>query len=34
LTDKTGYVVWRTAGPVTDSKRAALDSFVMKSGFR
>jgi hypothetical protein len=31
LTDKTGHVVWRTAGPVTDSKRADLDSFVMKS---
>jgi hypothetical protein len=28
LTDKAGHVVWRTAGPVTDSKRAALDSFV------
>jgi hypothetical protein len=34
LTDKAGHVVWRTAGPVTDSKRAALDSFVMKSGPR
>src|SRR5580698_5465539 len=28
LTDKAGHVVWRTAGPVTDSKRAALDNFV------
>jgi hypothetical protein len=28
LTDKAGHVVWRTAGPLTDSKRAALDSFV------
>jgi hypothetical protein len=34
LTDRAGNVVWRTAGPVTDSKRAALDRFVMKSGFR
>jgi hypothetical protein len=33
LTDKAGHVVWRTAGPVTDSKRAALDNFV-KSGSR
>ena len=32
LTDKAGHVVWRTAGPVTDSKRAALDSFVISRG--
>jgi hypothetical protein len=31
LTDKAGRVVWRTAGPVTDSKHAALSNFVMKS---
>jgi len=31
LTDKTGHVVWRAEGPVTDSKRAALDGFVKKS---
>jgi hypothetical protein len=32
LTDKAGHVLWRTAGPVTDSKKAALSSFVMRSG--
>lgn len=31
LTDKTGHVLWRTAGPVTDSKKAALSSFVIKA---
>ena len=31
LTDKAGHVVWRTAGPMTDRKRAALDSFVARS---
>jgi hypothetical protein len=31
LTDKAGRVVWRTAGPVTDNKKAALNGFVMKS---
>src|SRR6202161_1796072 len=28
LTDKTGHVLWRAAGPVTDSKVAALTSFL------
>jgi hypothetical protein len=32
LTDKTGHVLWRTAGPVTDSKKAALTSFVSRLG--
>jgi hypothetical protein len=32
LTDKAGRVLWRTAGPVTDGKKAALNGFVMKSG--
>jgi hypothetical protein len=31
LTDRAGHVLWRTAGPVTDDKRAALTSFVMKA---
>jgi hypothetical protein len=31
LTDKTGHVLWRTAGTVTDGKKAALTSFVTKS---
>jgi hypothetical protein len=31
LTDKTGHVLWRTAGPVSESKKAALTSFVMKT---
>ena len=31
LTDKAGHVLWRTAGAVTDSKRAALDRFVTGS---
>jgi hypothetical protein len=28
LTDKTGHVLWRTAGPVTDEKLAAMTSFL------
>jgi hypothetical protein len=28
LTDKTGHVLWRTAGPMTDGKKAALSSFI------
>jgi hypothetical protein len=32
LTDKVGHVVWRTAGPVTDGKKAALNGFLVKSG--
>jgi hypothetical protein len=28
MTDKAGHVLWRTAGPVTDGKRAAFDQFV------
>ena len=28
LTDKTGHVLWRAEGPVTDSKVAALTSFL------
>jgi hypothetical protein len=32
LTDKTGHVLWRTAGPVDDSKKAALSNFLMKTG--
>ena len=31
LTDKGGHVLWRTAGAVDESKKAALTSFVMKS---
>jgi hypothetical protein len=31
LTDKGGHVLWRTAGAVNESKKAALTSFVMKS---
>src|ERR1700722_6684438 len=34
LTDKAGHVVWRTVGPVNDSKRAGLNGFVMKSPAR
>jgi hypothetical protein len=34
LTDKTGHVMWRAAGAVTDDKRAALDGFVKKSAAR
>jgi hypothetical protein len=28
LTDKTGHVLWRAAGPVTDAKLAGLSSFL------
>jgi hypothetical protein len=28
LTDKTGHVLWRVEGPVTDSKVAAFTSFL------
>src|ERR1700733_1377252 len=28
LTDKSGHVLWRAAGPVTDAKLAALTSFL------
>src|ERR1700679_1067932 len=31
LTDKAGHVLWRTAGPVTDTKKSALNGFVMKA---
>jgi hypothetical protein len=31
LTDKEGHVLWRTAGAVSESKKAALTSFLMKS---
>jgi hypothetical protein len=31
LTDRAGHVLWRTAGAVSDSKKAALTSFVMKT---
>ena len=34
LTDKAGRVLWRTAGPVTDNKKSALNGFVMKSASR
>jgi hypothetical protein len=32
LTDKAGHVLWRTAGPVTDGKKAALNGFVSRLG--
>src|ERR1700739_3390969 len=32
LTDKTGHVLWRTSGPVSDSKKAALSDFVSRFG--
>lgn len=32
LTDKAGHVLWRTAGPVSDSKKAALAGFVSRLG--
>jgi hypothetical protein len=32
LTDKAGHVLWRSAGPVTDSKKAALTGFVTRLG--
>jgi hypothetical protein len=31
LTDRAGHVLWRTAGPVTDSKKAELSGFVTRS---
>jgi hypothetical protein len=31
LTDKAGHVLWRTAGAVSDGKKAELTSFVTKS---
>jgi hypothetical protein len=31
LTDKTGRVLWRASGAVTDGKRTALTSFLMKA---
>jgi hypothetical protein len=31
LTDKAGHVLWRTAGPANDSKKAELSSFLTKS---
>jgi hypothetical protein len=30
LTDKAGHVLWRTAGPVNESKKAALSSFLTR----
>jgi hypothetical protein len=30
LTDKTGHVLWRTAGPVSDGKKTELNSFLAK----
>ena len=32
LTDKAGRVLWRTAGPVNDGKKAELRDFLAKSG--
>jgi hypothetical protein len=32
LTDKTGHVLWRTTGPVSDSKKAALSGFASSVG--
>ena len=32
LTDKTGHVLWRTSGPVSDSKKAAFSGFVSRFG--
>jgi hypothetical protein len=31
LTDKAGHVLWRTTGPVTDDKKAALSSFLVRA---
>jgi hypothetical protein len=31
LTDKAGHVLWRTGGPINDSKKASLNSFLTKS---
>jgi hypothetical protein len=32
LTDKAGHVLWRTTGPVNDSKKAGLSGFVSRFG--
>ena len=32
LTDKAGHVLWRTTGPVNDSKKAGLTGFVSRFG--
>jgi hypothetical protein len=34
LTDKTGHVLWRTTGPVTDSKKAELADTVRQADSR
>jgi hypothetical protein len=31
LTDKAGHVLWRTAGPVNDSKKAELNGFLARA---
>jgi hypothetical protein len=31
LTNKAGHVLWRTAGPVTDNKKAELNNFLAKA---
>jgi hypothetical protein len=31
VTDKAGHVVWRSAGPITDSKKADLASFLSRT---
>jgi len=31
LTDKAGRVLWRTVGPVNDSKKAAINNFLAKA---
>ena len=32
LTDKAGHVLWRSAGPVSESKKASLIEFLSKTG--
>jgi hypothetical protein len=32
LTDKAGHVLWRSAGPVSESKKASLTNFLSKTG--
>jgi hypothetical protein len=32
LTDRTGHVLWRTSGPVSDSKKGGLTGFVTRFG--
>ena len=32
LTDKAGHVLWRTTGPVSDGKKAALSEFAKRVG--